>query len=153
MTEGESFQGMFYEDFQEGDTLISPGRTLTESDVMTFAGLSGDFNQLHTDKIYAEKDVYGGRIAHGLLVLSIVSGLAARMGFSEGTAVALTKIDWRCKSPVFIGDTICAHFTVGRKKKVAQAGGGFVVIDVRVLNQEEELVQRGSWTTLMKGKT
>lgn len=152
MDDENAVQGKYYQDFEVGESVISAGRTITESDIMTFAGLSGDFNQLHTNKVYAEKNLYGKRIAHGLLILSVVSGLAARLGFSEGTALALTNISWKIRAPVMIGDTIQAAFTVKRKKKVSQMGGGFVEFDVKVKNQKGEVVQKGTWTILVKNE-
>ena len=143
-------RGMFYEDIQEGDVIKSAGRTITEADVMTFAGLSGDFNQLHTDEEFAEESLYQGRIAHGLLVLAITSGLAARTGFSEGTALALTKVDWKFRQPVYIGDTIYAEFKVKRKRKAVEGEGGFVKFLVEVKKRGGPMVQKGSWTILMK---
>jgi acyl dehydratase len=117
---------------------------------MQFAGLSGDYNQLHTDAEYAKETMFGERIAHGLLGLSIVSGLSSRMGFGEGTVEAFTSLEWKFRGPIRFGDTIRAHFVVERKKKMARLGGGFVVFNVVVLNQEDEVVQKGTWTLLIK---
>lgn len=152
MGENEAVHGRYYEDFSEGERIRSAGRTVTESEIMNFAGLSGDYNQLHTDKLFAQEGVYGERIAHGLLILAMVSGLAARMGFSEGTALALTKVDWKFRASVKIGDTIQAEFIVKRKKKVAKMGGGFVEFKIEVYNQNQEIVQKGTWTILIKNK-
>lgn len=145
-------QGKYYQEFEVGEKITSAGRTITENDIMTFAGLSGDYNQLHTSQPFAEDNVYGERIAHGLLILSVVSGLAARLGFSEGTALALTKINWKFRAPVMIGDTIYAAFTVERKKRVSKMGGGFVEFGVQVRNQDEKVIQKGTWTTLVKSQ-
>jgi acyl dehydratase len=150
MNDGEAFQGKYYQDFEVGERVISAGRTITESDILTFAGLSGDYNQLHTNKVFAQDNLYGKRIAHGLLILSVVSGLAARLGLSEWTALALTNVSWKIRAPVMIGDTVKAIFTVKRKKQVSKMGGGFVEFNVQVNNQEGEIVQRGAWTVLVK---
>ncbi len=83
-------RGLYFEEFTLGQEIDSPARTVTEADVMLFAGLSGDYNPLHTDVEYARDTPYGERIAHGLLGLSIASGLAARAGFIEGTTLAFT---------------------------------------------------------------
>jgi acyl dehydratase len=99
---------------------------------------------------YAKETSFGERIAHGLLGLSIVSGLISRMGFGEGTVEAFTSLDWKFRGPIRFGDTIRARLVVKRKKKVARLGGGFVVFDVAVLNQGDEVVQKGSWTLLIK---
>jgi len=152
MGKADEAPGRYYESFQEGERLVSVSRTVTESDIQQFAGLSGDYNQLHTDREFADENVYGKRIAHGLLVISIASGLAARTGFSDGTALALTTIDWKLRKPVFAGDTIRAEFEVVRKKRVSQAEGGFVEFKVEVINQEDITVHRGKWKVLMKAK-
>ena len=128
----------------------SVGRTLTETDVVQFAGLSGDYNQLHTDAEFAGATPYGERIAHGLLGLSMATGLASRSGFIEGTAQAFTGLEWKFRAPIKIGDTIRGRFAVTKKRGVPGSGGGFVMFDVEILNQRDEVVQRGSWTVLVK---
>lgn len=152
MGQSKNPPGRYYESFKEGERLVTVGRTVTENDIQQFAGLSGDYNQLHTDREYAAESVYGRRIAHGMLVVSIVSGLAARTGFSDGTAIALTKIDWKLRKPVFAGDTIRAELEVLRKKRVSEAQGGFVEFKVSVINQEDTTVHRGKWTVMMKSR-
>jgi acyl dehydratase len=143
-------RGRYFEELEVGYAVETPARTVTESDVMQFAGLSGDHNQLHTDAEYAKETMFGERIAHGLLGLSIVSGLSSRMGFGEGTVEAFTSLEWKFRGPIRFGDTIRARFVVERKKKMARLGGGFVIFDVAVLNQKDEVVQKGTWTLLMK---
>ncbi|MBX5492329.1 MAG: dehydratase, partial [Chloroflexi bacterium] len=81
--------GMYFEDFHIGQEFVTARRTITEHDVMTFAGLSGDFNPLHTDALYAATTPYGERIAHGLLTLAITSGLINQLGLMAGTTIAL----------------------------------------------------------------
>ena len=143
-------RGRYFEEFEVGDMIETAGRTVTESDVMRFAALSGDYNELHTNAEYAKETMFGERIAHGLLGLSIVSGLSARMGFGEGTVEAFISLDWKFRAPVLFGDTIRAQIEVNRKKEMSRLGGGFVIFDVTVLNQDDETVQKGSWTLLMK---
>ncbi len=143
--------GRYFEEFQIGDALETRGRTITESDVVQFAGLSGDYNQLHTDAEYAREAMFGERIAHGLLGLSIASGLSSRLGFAEGTVEAFVSLDWKFRAPIKLGDTIRAQLEVVRKKEMARLGGGFVVFDVVILNQEDQTVQKGNWTLLIKG--
>jgi len=99
-------KGMCFEDFAIGDTGTSVGRTVTETDIVNFAALSGDWNQIHTDVEFAAGTMYKERIAHGLLVLSIASGLAVRMGFMEGTVQAFMGLDWQFRGPTKIGDTV-----------------------------------------------
>ena len=143
-------RGRYFEEFEVGYAVETPARTVTESDVMQFAGLSGDYDQLHTDAEYAKESMFGERVAHGLLGLSIVSGLISRMGFGEGTIEAFTSLEWKFRGPIRFGDTIRARFVVKRKKKMARLGGGFVILELEVLNQEDAVVQKGTWTLLVK---
>src|SRR4030065_587855 len=102
-------RGMWYEEFEVGQRIITPGRTITESDIVSFAGLSGDYTQIHTDAEFSSKTPFGKRVAHGLLGLSIASGLAARTGVLEGTVLAFREInDWKFSRPILVGDTIHA---------------------------------------------
>lgn len=144
-------RGLYFEDFEIGYALETGGRTVTECDVVQFAGLSGDHNQLHTDAEYARETMFGERIAHGLLGLSIASGLSSQLGFAEGTVEAFVSLDWKFRAPIKIGDTIRVRLEVERKKEMARLGGGFVAFGVVVLNQDDETVQKGSWTLLFKG--
>ena len=98
--------GRYFEEFKVGEQIFSPGRTVTEADVVNFAGLSGDFNQLHTDEEYAKETMFGKRIAHGLLGLAITSGLRARTGILDGTGMAFMDLKLTFKAPIFIGDTL-----------------------------------------------
>ena len=152
MTEHTRPRGRYFEEFAVGDTMETAARTITESDVMQFAGLSGDYNELHTNAEYAKTTMFGERIAHGLLGLSVVSGLSSQLGFGEGTVQAFTGLEWKFRAPVKFGDTIRARFVVQRKKEMARLGGGFVVFDIEVLNQDDNTVQKGSWTLLIKSK-
>ena len=145
-------RGKYFEDFGVGESLISPTRTITEADVVQFAALSGDWNELHTSTEYARDTPFGQRIAHGLLILSVASGLASRLGFLEGTAIAFANLEWKFKAPVFIGDTIHMAAQVERKRAMRPIGGGMVIFDISMLNQKGEIVQEGSWRVLVRSK-
>lgn len=145
-------KGMCFEDFAIGDTATSLGRTVTETDVVNFAALSGDWNQIHTDVEYAAGTMYKERIAHGLLVLSIASGLAVRMGFMEGTVQAFMGLDWQFRGPTKIGDTVRVHAEVTELKPTSRLNGGMVTFRMQILNQRDEIVHRGTWSVLMKSK-
>ena len=145
-------RGLYFEEFSQGQVITSPGRTITEADVVAFAGLSGDYNQLHTDEEFARGTPYGRRIAHGLLGLAAASGLAARAGFIEGTTQAFVGLTCKFKAPVFIGDTIHLRATVSKLRPMPSMGGGMVVCAMEVLNQRGEVVQEGEWTLLMQGQ-
>lgn len=143
-------RGLYFEEFEVGQELESPARTVTEADVVLFAGLSGDYNPLHTDAEFAKGTPYGQRIAHGLLGLAIASGLAARAGFIEGTTLAFLGVDWKFKAPILFGDTLRLRTRVVKTRPMRSMGGGMVVFAVTVINQRGERVQQGEWTMLIK---
>ncbi len=146
-------RGMYFEEFQAGQRIISAGRTVTESDIVNFAGLSGDFTAIHTDAEYSKTTPAKQRIAHGLLVLSIASGLAAQTGLMEGTVMVFREInEWKFVKPVLIGDTIHVELEVTETKALPRIGGGSVVITLTVLNQRGETTMKGLWSVLMMSK-
>ena len=146
-------RGLYFEEFEPGQKIITAGRTITESDVATFAGLSGDYNQIHTDAEFSKGALFGQRVAHGLLVLAIASGLVMRTGALEGTAIAFREInDWKFSKPVFLGDTLHVEVTVQETKAVPRLSGGTVVIVLEVINQRSEIVMKGTWTALVASK-
>ena len=143
-------KGLYFEEFEVGMTITSPGRTITESDIVSFAGLSGDYTQIHTDVEFSKSSPLGRRVAHGLLGLAVASGLAARTGVLEGTALAFREInDWKFIKPIFIGDTVHILMTVIEVKGLPRLGGGAVSIELRVINQNEETLMKGVWKVLM----
>ena len=143
-------RGLFFEEFQIGDATDSVGRTITEADIVNFAGISGDYNLIHTDAEYARGQLFGQRVAHGLLVLSVASGLAVRLGFMEDTIMAFRGLDWRFSAPVFAGDTVRVRVTVEATKPMRRLDGGLVTLKMEVLNQRDEVVNRGTWEVLVR---
>jgi acyl dehydratase len=144
---------MYFEEFESGQKILTAGRTVTEADIVAFAGLSGDFNQMHMDAVYSSQTPFGQRVAHGLLVTSIVSGLAVQTGVMEGTVMAFREINsWKFIKPVFIGDTVHAILNVIETKELRRIGGGSVTIDVDVKNQHDDTVMRGVWIVLISAK-
>jgi acyl dehydratase len=138
----------FFEDIQVGDEYVSPGRTITEADIVAFAGLSGDYNVLHTDAEYMKTSIFGERIAHGLLGLSISSGLGSRAIVRPFATIAFLGLRWRFKGPIKIGDTIKVRMRVSDKKETSKPDRGIVTLQRSVLNQRGEVVQEGD-TELM----
>ena len=129
----------FLEDFEIGQTFETPRRTITEADVVTFAGLSGDYNPLHTDEEFANAGPFGKRIAHGVLTLAVLTGLWDRLGFSAGSVEAFYGIDkLRFTKPVFIGDSLRATVKVVDKRE--RDANGLVTFSNEVLNQRRETV-------------
>lgn len=146
-------RGLYFEEFSVGQKIVTAGRTITEADVVGFAGLSGDYNQIHTDAEYSKGTPFGQRVAHGLLVLSIASGLAVQTGFMEGTILAFREIaEWKFSAPVYIGDTLHTSLEVLETRALPRLGGGAVVIALEVKNQKGETVQKGKWTALMQSR-
>lgn len=144
-------QDLYFEDYEVGLTVTSQGRTITETDIVSFAALTGDWNAIHTDAEYSARQMFGQRVAHGLLVLSIASGLVIRLGFMEETVLAFRELgEWKFSLPVFIGDTVRVRVTVIEAKLMRRLGGGLVRTKVEVLNQEDKVVQRGTWGVLVK---
>jgi 3-hydroxybutyryl-CoA dehydratase len=143
-------QGKWFEEFNEGLSMESRGRTVTEADIVSFAGLSGDFNPMHTDAEYAKGTQFGARVAHGALIFSMMTGQLYQLGFLEGTVIAFTSFEMKLRAPVYIGETIKVTSTVSKRRAMPAAGGGFVTFDVKVINQKGELVQKGELTVLVK---
>ena len=144
--------GLYFEEFVVGDSLVTSGRTITEADIVNFAALSGDWTSIHTDAEFAKGIMFGERIAHGALVLSIATGLAVRSGVIEGTVIAFRELTWKYSGVVKIGDTVRVRLQIGEKKAMPRLGGGSVMMNVEVVNQRDETVQRGTWTMLVKSK-
>ncbi|MBU0512898.1 MAG: MaoC family dehydratase N-terminal domain-containing protein [Chloroflexi bacterium] len=143
-------RGLYFEEFEIGQRFVSTGRTITESDIVTFAGLSGDNNQIHIDAEFSKTTPFGQRVAHGLLVTSIASGLIALSGLIEGTVLAFREINnWKFTKPVFIGDTVHVETEVAATKAIRRLGGGAVTIILDVINQHGETVMKGKWTILI----
>lgn len=145
-------RGRYFEEFEVGQTIMTAGRTITEADIVRFAGLSADYNQIHTDAAYAAEDTFGERVAHGLLVLSVASGLAVQTGMIEGTVLAFRELDWKFSRPVMIGDTVHVLIEVSETKALPRLGGGNVTMKVTVFNQRDEVVHRGHWVMLVKSR-
>jgi acyl dehydratase len=145
--------GLYFEEFSVGKKIATEQRTILESDIMTFAELTGDNNRIHTDPEFSKTTVFGKQVAHGLLGLSIASGLAWRTGILDGTVIAFREInEWKFVKPVFIGDSIYVVLDVKETKALPRIGGGSVTIALEVKNQNEEVTHRGSWIVLIMSK-
>ncbi len=145
--------GKSIDEFTVGEVALSPGRTVTETDVVTYSWVSGDTNPMHTDAVHAAKSPIGQRIAHGTLVMSIATGLSARIGQLDGTAIAALGVDeWKFLKPVFINDTIYLRTTVVEARVSSKPDRGVLVRRMDVLNQHGDLVQTGLMTTMVTRK-
>lgn len=145
-------RGTYFSDFNVGDAFESVGRTVTESDVCTFAGLSGDFNPLHTDATFAAKTPFGQRIAHGMLIASISTGLGQTLGIFEGTTLALMEQSFKYKAPVFFGDTVHMKLIVEAVKPSSKGGKGVVSFRSEIIKQDDTVVNLGTWTVMFRDR-
>jgi acyl dehydratase len=143
-------KGLYYEEYEIGQTMVTRGRTVTESDIVQFAGLTGDYNPMHTDAEFMKQSIFGQRIAHGMLTLSYAVGQAYQLGFMEGTILAFRGLEMKFSLPVFIGDTLHVELSVREKKDALRMGGGLITMDIKIINQDGKSVQSGSWTVLAK---
>ena len=137
----------YFDEISVGEEYESPGRTVTEADIVLFAGISGDYNPVHTDAELMKTSIFGERIAHGLLALSIQSGLLARAMRPYAT-MAFTGLRWKFKGPIKIGDTIRVRGKVTAKKETSKTDRGLITLQRTVVNQRDEVVQEGE-TDLM----
>ena len=135
--------GRYFEDFDVGEVFLSPGRTITVADIVNFAGFSGDWHPLHTDDDFASKSIFGTRIAHGMLSLSIITGLMMRAGIAEDTATGLLNLEWRFLLPVKDADTIKARFEIVEKKENKKGGRGIIKYQAQMFNQHNKTVGEG----------
>jgi acyl dehydratase len=139
----------WFEDIAVGEEYESPGRTVTEADIVIFAGLSGDYNILHTDAEFMKSSIFGERIAHGLLGLAIQAGLLTRAG-TPYASLGFGSLRWKFKGPIKIGDTIRVQATVTAKEEGPKPDRGTVTLQRRVLNQRDEVVQEGETEVLVE---
>ncbi len=142
---------LWFEDLTIGDRWCSTGRTVTEADLITFCGVSGDFHPLHTDAEYAARTSFGARIVHGALVLSLATGQRGRLPFVGEALIAFAEIrSWRFRRPVFIGDTLRTGTTIAELVETSDGRRGVVVQRVEVRNQHDEVVQAGEMVNLLR---
>lgn len=134
-------RGMYFEDFEIGQAIVTSRRTVTSTDIVNFACLSGDHNAPHIDHEFCKTQPYGEPIAHGPLVLAIVGGLQCLTGINDGTIIAMTGLDnWRMHLPVKNGDTIHAVITPTAKKLTSSGRQGIVTCERLVMNQRGDTV-------------
>jgi acyl dehydratase len=142
--------GISFDEFEVGQRFESYRITVTEAHVVLFASLSGDFNPLHVDDTFARKSIFGSRVAHGILTLSLMSGYLGML--VAGTAIAFLEMNVRFTLPVRIGDTIHSVIEVIDKKPSEKYKGGIVTFKSQVYNQRNEVVMEGSFTLLISKK-
>lgn len=132
--------GKYFEDFEVGEESLTAGRTVTETDIVNFAGITGDWNEIHTNKELAERGPFKQRIAHGALIFSIATGLSVRLGQTADTVIAFYGLDrLRFVKPTFIGDTVRVRQKVTEKSERDEHSGIVTMLN-EVINQREEVV-------------
>ncbi len=146
--------GKFFDDFVVGEEFVTPGRTLTETDVVMFAAMSGDYNELHTSETFGKSTQFGRRIGHGLLGLAVSHGLFFRLGLVEGTAIAFLGIDsWKFEAPFFPGDTIRVKVRVAEKTPSrSKPDRGVVKFFFQVIKEDETVIQSGYKSIMIRRK-
>jgi acyl dehydratase len=143
-------RGLTFDQFNAGDVFVCQARTVTEADTVNFAGVSGDYNPLHTDEEFGKTTPFGSRIVHGVLGLAIATGQANQLGVFEGTTIALMTQTIKYTGAVKFGDTIHLELKVAEKKESSRPDRGVVTFDATVLNQQGKSVIDGQWVLLMK---
>ena len=144
-------QHLYFDDVEIGQEWESPSRTLTESDIVNFAGLSGDFNAIHMDHEFAKTTAYGRPIAHGLLGMAISSGLAVQCPAMRTLAFREIK-EWHFREPIFIGDTIHVKTRVLAKEVRSRGRRGYITWQRQIINQAGKVAQEGVSVTLVEGR-
>src|SRR5450631_460242 len=145
--------GMYWEEWQIGAEFKSSGRTVTEADIVMFAGLSGDYNSLHIDEEFCKQTQFGTRIAHGPLVYAIAAGLLYQLHLYDDTLIAFLGFDnLKFTKPVKPGDTIHARVKVLKKRETSNPERGVMKRELKVLNQRGEVVQEALQAFLLKRK-
>jgi len=142
----------YFEELVEGEEFRSPTRTIVESDLYIFAGLTGDMTEFHLSIEAAKDSVFGQRPAHGMLLIGMANGLYNRIGVTDGTGLALMGVEWRFLAPAFIGDTIHLVMSVEHKREVDEPDRGLVFWGARLLNQRGELLCEGHMIRMVKRK-
>ena len=142
--------GLYFDEFLVGQSFETLGRTITEADVNDFAALTGDRNPLHVDEEFAVQSRWGTRIAHGLCTLAMATGLFSRLGVIDGTAEAFLSMDTQFHDVVRLGDTIHVVTRVTRKRELPGQPAGVVAFEAHTYNQHGRLVQRGTWSAIIR---
>ena len=143
--------GLYWEEWKIGAEFVTSARTITETDIINFAGISGDYNPLHIDEEFCRNTQFGTRIAHGPLVYSIATGLIFQLHLYDDTLIAFLGFDsLKFTKPVRIGDTIHARVEVIEKRETSKSDRGIMKRLLQVLNQNNELVQEGVQAFLLK---
>jgi acyl dehydratase len=144
--------GLLFDAFAVGQRFETPGRTITEADIVAFAGLTGDYNPVHTDEVFAAATDFGSRVAHGPMGIGMAFGLASRLDLIDGTVIALLGVTWDFKAPMRPGDTIKAIIDVIETRAVKHPEQGLLGLAFTLRDQHGTALQTGSARLLMRRK-
>jgi len=142
----------FFDDFVVGDEWVTPRRTITETDIVMFAAMTGDHNPVHTDELFARATPFGTRILHGPAVFAIAAGLEFRLGLKEGTAIAFLGMTWDLMAPIQAGDTIHVYQRVESMRRTSNPARGIVNFWLEVRNQRGVVCQEGTWKVMFHAR-
>lgn len=145
-------RGLYLEEFEIGKIYESAGRTITEADVVNFAGLSGDFNPLHMDVEFGKNNMFGKRVAHGALGLIIATGLSNQTGLYEGTTIAFLELSAKYLAPLCIGDTVHLEMIPTESRHSSKPGRGILKVMAKLVNQDGIVIMESPWTFMMKAR-
>ena len=145
--------GLYFEDFELNKTYKSAARTVTETDVVNFAGLSGDFNPLHMDEEYAKNSsIFGKRIAHGILGPVMMTGMSNQTGLFEGTTIAFLEMNVKYVGPLIIGSTVHLEFIPIEMRHTSKPGKGVIKYAANLVDQDGKVVSECIWNIMMKAR-
>lgn len=142
--------GQYFDDYSVGQKFTTHGRTLTETDLVNFCGLIGDYEPPHADETFARSTPLGRRVMQGCLVTTAAEGLMSRSGLFDGTVITLLSSAWDYRAPVFIGDTVHAQLAVKEARKSSKGGRGVVTFAVSIRNQDDKEVVSGNYVMMVK---
>lgn len=142
---------LFYDDLEVGQVFRTPARTVTETDLVTFSMVSGDWAAIHSDVEFARGTFYGQRVVHGLFGLSMLTGLMERAGWFSESALAMLDIErWAFKNPIFVGDTLRGEMEILSKRVTSTGDRGIVGRRFTLVNQRDAVVQTGDLGMMIK---
>lgn len=136
---------LWYEDLSPGQRYISSGRTVTETDLISFSMLSGDWNPVHVDEEFCSGTAFGTRVVHGVLGIAIITGLMDRAGWFSTSAIAMLGIDnWRFHAPITVGQTLHAEMLIGETRRTSEGSRGIVQREFSLVSHTGDVLQSGS---------
>jgi acyl dehydratase len=142
--------GHHFDELEPGRTFETGSRVVTEADVAAFAAVSGDRNPLHLDEAYARASVFGRRVAHGALGLSVATGLINASGLTRGTLVALLGLEWEFVAPLYPGTEVRVDLEVLSRRETRKADRGLVVLGAELVDGTGSVLQRGELRMLVR---